>query len=612
MSAQPAITTPLALNCTRSATLTLPWFVRNTEYYPVPATFLPLVNGEKAFGDLYDAIQAAQHTVEIVCWGFQPSMYFKRDGSNTLPIGELLAAAGARGVVVRILCWADPTTLAAFNENMMPGNNLESLIYKQNENESQREYDQAWYFRALGHADERGQPQNIPNVHVATRDFNLIERVEIAYRQFISARHEGRSQENTAIITAFPTHHQKMVLIDYETPAQAVGYVMGHNMLDAYWDRDNHSALRMHARLGRNGATPRQDISSRVTGPVLEHLNLNFCRAWQKETGEDLLTARKPLAKQLQPRRDKGAPSMVQILRTQSQEGKNGIADIRKLYLQAANNITSFVYIENQYFRYTDLAVALKTAAQAHAAGGRKDMAYLFVVTNTSQEAMGSGALNTYRMLDALGRDDTMPAVARKERDDTLSTQLSAAQQQETSANMEMLNSDAAQENPAAVQQEYAAAKAKEVAIRQQMKDNEDPKKDILPSDIPGLKVHICTLVAPDSAPDNWMEVYVHAKLMIVNDTFTTLGSANINARSMEVDSELNICHAEEAVTKPLRQQLWNLHTNGVGAQADPAEAFKQWDRLIKRNSKFKTNKQAPYASLTGFMRTSPSRTDED
>jgi len=610
MSAQPAITTPLALNCTRSATLTLPWFVRNTEYYPVPATFLPLVNGEKAFGDLYDAIQAAQHTVEIVCWGFQPSMYFKRDGSNTLPIGELLAAAGARGVAVRILCWADPTTAATYSENMMPGSNLASLIHKQNENESQREYDRAWYFRALGHADGKGPLQNIPNVHVATRDFSWTERVEIAYRQFISARKEGRSELNTAVITAFPTHHQKMVLIDYETPAQAVGYVMGHNMLDAYWDRDNHSALRMHARLGRNGTTPRQDISSRVTGPVLEHLNLNFCRAWQKETGEDLLTSRKPVAKQLQPRRDKGAPSMVQILRTQSQEGK-GVTDIQKLYLQAANNITSFVYIENQYFRYTPLAVALKTAAQAHAAGGRKDMAYLFVVTNSSEEGMGQGALNTYRMLDALGRDDTMPAVTREERDDALSTQLSDAQQQETNANMEMLNSDAAQENPAVIQQEYAAAKAKEAAIRQQMKDNEDSKKDILPSDIPGLKVHICTLVAPDSAPDNWMDVYVHAKLMIVNDTFTTLGSANINARSMEVDSELNICHAEEAVTRPLRQQLWDLHTNGMGAQDAPDKAFKAWKVIIDTNEK-RRNVQPPVASLVGFMRTSASRMNTD
>nr|CUV43046.1 protein of unknown function [Ralstonia solanacearum] len=37
-----------------------------------------------------------------------------------------------------------------------------------------------------------------------------------------------------------PSHHQKMVLVDYEMPERAVGFVMGHNTLDAYWDRDDH------------------------------------------------------------------------------------------------------------------------------------------------------------------------------------------------------------------------------------------------------------------------------------------------------------------------------------------------------------------------------------
>ncbi len=67
------------------------------------------------------------------------------------------------------------------------------------------------------------------------------------------------------------THHQKTVLVDYELPESAVGFVMGHNMLDEYWDTDKHSALfrpgnNMDPRLGANGKLPRQDISSRVTG----------------------------------------------------------------------------------------------------------------------------------------------------------------------------------------------------------------------------------------------------------------------------------------------------------------------------------------------------------
>ncbi|MCL9847370.1 phospholipase D-like domain-containing protein, partial [Ralstonia solanacearum] len=99
-----------------------------------------------------------------------------------------------------------------------------------------------------------------------------------------------------------------------------------------------------------------------------------------------------------------------------------------------------------------------------------------------------------------------------------------------------------------------------------------------------------------------------HAKLMIVDDVFMTLGSANVNTRSMQVDSELNICHEHSGVTAPLRKRLWNIHTKGMGAQEDVVEAFKTWDRVIARNADRQRDKQAPYASLVGFMRESNKR----
>ncbi|SPV03384.1 phospholipase D/transphosphatidylase [Burkholderia cenocepacia] len=59
--------------------------------------------------------------------------------------------------------------------------------------------------------------------------------------------------------------------------------------------------------------------------------------------------------------------------------------------------------------------------------------------------------------------------------------------------------------------------------------------------------------------------MHLTTDLMTIDDVFTTLGSANINTRSMEADSELNICHENGDVTKRLRQQLWSLHTNKEG-----------------------------------------------
>jgi len=211
------------------------------------------------------------------------------------------------------------------------------------------------------------------------------------------------------------------------------------------------------------------------------------------------------------------------------------------------------------------------------------------------------GAGTTYDMLTSLGRADTMPAVARLERRDALRAELSEAKRQETIANTQIRNGGGAQAEAAARNAHDGQHK-----LRQQLRDNEHGH--IVPAEIPGLKIHVCTLVAPDSPADNWMQVYVHSKIMIIDDVFLTHGSANVNRRSMEVDSELNICHEHMGVTQPLRRRLWGIHTGGAGAQDNPADAFDQWERVIKRNADNQIKGLAPCASLVGFMRASTSR----
>ncbi|MFZ5959246.1 phospholipase D-like domain-containing protein, partial [Pseudomonas knackmussii] len=107
---------------------------------------------------------------------------------------------------------------------------------------------------------------------------------------------------------------------------------------------------------------------------------------------------------------------------------------------------------------------------------------------------------------------------------------------------------------------------------------------------------------APDSPPGKpWMPVYIHSKLMIVNDVFTTHGSANLNTRSMEVDSELNIAHEWASVSQALRRRVWELHTAGMGAQDDPDKAFKAWKRIINRNKDYRSKGWTPWAPLVEF-----------
>lgn len=54
--------------------------------------------------------------------------------------------------------------------------------------------------------------------------------------------------------------------------------------------------------------------------------------------------------------------------------------------------------------------------------------------------------------------------------------------------------------------------------------------------------------------------IYVHAKIAIVDDTFLTIGSANLNEHSLFNDTELNVVAHDRALATDTRLQLWSEH----------------------------------------------------
>ncbi|AZE54574.1 putative phospholipase protein [Pseudomonas synxantha] len=590
---QSDIVVPVALQHTQQATCTSPWYVQNSEYHPVEATYQPLINGEEAFKAVHLAIAQAKKSIDIVCWGFQPSMYFIRDGSAP-SIGELLRTKAREGVRVRVLGWEMPLNSAGFaGEANLPGKGTVRIKDRALQSSTQAQYDddRRWFSDcavADGKAAKRAEDR-IPLF--VSRGFSLHERSRIADEVKHESLDPQISGKMRSTLKWTVTHHQKSVLVDYELPDSAVGFVMGHNMLDEYWDTDQHSALNRTEETkpapnsGSRGHTPRQDISSQVSGPILEHLHHNFASAWLKETGEDLLNLRQ--AKQVGPQLQctPGATrQLAQLVRTQAQTGKR---DIERLYLKAVNNATQFIYIENQYFRWPPLAEAIKQAAEVQTREGRDPILHgalhLFVITNATNDGIGAGTVNTQRMLESLGRAETIPEV----------TKLRLIKQVRKDA------PPRPQPDPRdhVGQSELGKWQAE---LDQQIQDIQDSA--IVPQEVPGLKVHLCSLVAPDSpAGKPWMPVYIHSKLMIVNDVFTTHGSANINTRSMQVDSELNIAHEWMGVTQAMRRRLWNLHTDKRGAQDDPEAAFKAWQEIIDRNKDLQSEKLTPDAPLVEF-----------
>ncbi|VVQ23080.1 Cardiolipin synthase B [Pseudomonas fluorescens] len=586
---------PIALQHTNTATCTAPWYVCNTEYHPVGATYQALINGEEAFKAVYEAIAAAKQSVDIICWGFQPSMFFIRDG--TAPsIGELLLAKARTkpGIKVRILGWEMPFNLAGVGgEANLPGKGSLRIADRalQRSTEAQYTEDREWFARCAVAGNKAAQQVANGLPAFVSRGFSWEERAEISHWVKYESLDPDISTKMRQALKLTATHHQKTVLVDYELPESAVGFVMGHNMLDEYWDTSAHTALnraegnKPAPNQGPRGSTPRQDISSQVSGPILEHLHHNFATAWFKETGEDLMASREAKQLGLRLQCNPGATKQIaQILRTQAQEGKR---DIETLYLQAVNNATQFIYIENQYFRWPPLAELIKKVAAAQTEGGRDPglhgPLHLFVITNAGDDSVGAGTRNTQRMLESLGRAETIPEVTKLRRIEQVKAQASPRPMPEP--------------RDRAGHRELAEWQAELDWHIKQIKDS-----TIEPEDIPGLKVHLCSLVAPDSpAGREWMPVYVHSKLMIVDDVFTTHGSANINTRSMQVDSELNIAHEWMSVTQAMRRRLWDLHTDGKGVQEDVGKAFRAWQEIIKKNKEYRDDEAEPYAPLVEF-----------
>jgi phosphatidylserine/phosphatidylglycerophosphate/cardiolipin synthase-like enzyme len=668
--APPKHTVPIQ-NGKCTGTITPVWFVNGSEYNPLEARYRPLVNGREAFREVYRAIDAAKKTVCIICWGFQPSMYFIRDGTH-MTIGQLLEKKAREGVMVRVLCWAfemiqiprsgehrfNVTGLkAGLGESNTPGRWVVGISDKPiTETDEQYEYDCRWYRiydRKTDYLSELGRRYLISNdfpkdkLLFYSRSYSASDRATLGKLDYID-----QDLELTTKLTMkwTPSHHQKMVLVDHEDPQAAVGFVMGHNMLDFYWDTPDHSGTPKPPNVGRNGGSPLHDYSSRVTGPIVGDLFQNFADAWQKETGESLPRPDFPTY----PLLGIDDKAVCQILRTQPQT-KIPTQDIAKCYLQAVSNATKSIVIENQYFRWPPLAEAIAESAAVMADWGRcpekHGFLYLFVITNSSDDGMGKGTVNTYRMLDALGRADRLPEVTRQQTDEELKTidratkslQRQRAAIAKEEAYVKGIPSTNGKSDPikeqlsmyetrkAQIDRDLAKHEARKAVLDARKREFEERKAGkttdskrkgevIAPRELPGLKVHIATLVAPDTAPgEAWQEVYIHAKLMMIDDTFMTAGSANINSRSMQTDSELNIAHHRPEITGPLRERQWDKYTRGVGADSarippgtSLEKAFYQWGKLMNDNAAAKESKQSPLAQLHEFLRTSDKISNND
>ncbi|HJU35895.1 MAG TPA: phosphatidylserine/phosphatidylglycerophosphate/cardiolipin synthase family protein [Gaiellaceae bacterium] len=91
-----------------------------------------------------------------------------------------------------------------------------------------------------------------------------------------------------------------------------------------------------------------------------------------------------------------------------------------------------------------------------------------------------------------------------------------------------------------------------------------------------------CTLYQPGPGGN---PVYVHSKAAVIDDTWLTVGSANLNAHSLFNDTEANVVVRHPELAREVRLRLWEEHLERPRAEidGDPARVFDElWKPLAE------------------------------
>ena len=589
------------------------------------------VCGEEGFRSIAADLMGAQGTVDICCWGFDPGMEIWRGAESPKGIGvpkidgkpysstpadglwprgivygallEEITQRKENPVTVRLLIWFDPR--GSRKQNSMPGftdvpvSGWTSPIQKTVQQEApyanakRTQWCIDWWKRNLpdGESKRSGiltQNQRLRIVlrSIASKDVISLMTAPLKEEDEPSTHSDkgdwGYVDEKN-LLEDYATHHQKPILIDYAQPYEgknAVGYVMGLNSVTDYWDRTAHEIddpLReawvpsyvndehKHEQETQDPTgplstapykqvNPYQDYATRIVGKALKRLHQNFERGWNVFAPPAWQTTElKALPAGITSLPDDPAYK-VQIVRTQPHEHEK---TIKSLYYQASSFARNYIYMENQYFFYPEFARYLKLqrknfhdAWEKLANKPQQDapVLHLFVVTPHPQDP---GMIpRTYDMMAELGHDDAMKgqrglAVAGK------------------------------------TKQQYRDREGKNTFHPQSLKEL---------AETIGLKVSIARLRTSGMVGGQmaYREIYIHSKLMIIDDVFVTLGSANMNQRSMSVDSEINFGATGLDWASKLRGRVFPLlsggATQGSGDRNLVPMVYDDWEKRMHDN----------------------------
>ncbi|KAH0913970.1 hypothetical protein HID58_028416 [Brassica napus] len=336
----------------------------------IPGNFvpkIPLAGGKyyeanRCWEDIFDAITNAKHLIYITGWSVYAEISLVRDSrrpkeGGDLTIGEILKKKASEGVKVILLVWDDRTSV-----DLLKQNGLMATHDEETEN----------FFQGT--------------------DVNCV----------LCPRNPddgGSIVQNLQVSTMF-THHQKIVVVDSEMPGgssrtksrRIVSFIGGLDLCDGRYDTPFHSLFRtldtVHhddfhqpnfpgAAITKGGPRePWHDIHCRLEGAIAWDVLYNFEQRWNRQGGKDILVKIRDLDDIIIPPSpvlfsedhdswnvqlfrsiDGGAAAAFPDSPEAAAEaglvsGKDNIIDrsIQDAYIHAIRRAKDFIYIENQYF----------------------------------------------------------------------------------------------------------------------------------------------------------------------------------------------------------------------------------------------------------------------
>ncbi|KAM7483646.1 hypothetical protein LguiB_008229 [Lonicera macranthoides] len=525
---------------------------------------IPLSGGKyyephRCWEDIFDAITKARHLIYITGWSVYTEIALIRDSRRQKPggditLGELLKKKANEGVAVLMLVWDDRTSVDLLKKDGLMATHDEETA-------------------------------------------NFFEGTDVHCVLCPRNPDDGGSMIQDLQISTMFTHHQKIVIVDSEMPSgesrqrRIMSFVGGLDLCDGRYDSPFHSLFRtldtahhddFHqpnftgADITKGGPRePWHDIHSRLEGPIAWDVLFNFEQRWKKQGGKDVLLNLRELDSIIIPPSPVMFPDdqetwNVQLFRSidggaafgfpETPEeaaqaglvsGKDNIIDrsIQDAYIHAIRRARHFIYIENQYFLGSSFGwnsddIKVESIGALHLIP--KELSLKIV------SKIEAGERFTVYVVVPMWPEG-IPESA--------SVQAILDWQRRTIEMMykdivQVLQSKGIEEDPRNYLTFFCLGN-REVKRSGEYEPSEQPEPD---SDY---------LKAQESRR---FMIYVHTKMMIVDDEYIIIGSANINQRSMDGarDSEIAMGayqphhlaarHSARGQIHGFRMALWYEH----------------------------------------------------